>query len=320
MSTAPQAPTGTAPADHAEDGAGQKADLARTGERIEALLDAASTGSGVARERAEELVRLVVDLYGAGLERILDILYETDRLDEALLADLAADELVSSLLVVHGLHPYDVNTRVEQALERVRPYLGSHGGDVSLVGVTDEGVVTLQMLGSCDGCASSAVTLSLAVEDAIRAAAPEVASIEVEETPKTAPVISIDSLSVRTRAVAGSGGGARWSAVPELVDLSSGEVRGAVVGGVAVAACRVGDQSFAFRDSCPRCQAGLVDGSLERQLGGSAAVLRCAGCGGHYDVRRAGASLDLDGGHLDPLPLLVRDGVVEIAVPDVVPS
>ena len=79
----------------------------------------------VARERAEELVRLVADLYGAGLERMLDILHDAGRLDDDVLAALAGDELVASLLLVHGLHPYDVHTRVEQALDGVRPYLGS---------------------------------------------------------------------------------------------------------------------------------------------------------------------------------------------------
>ena len=88
---------------------------------------------------------------------------------------------MASLLLVHGLHPYDVETRVEQALDGVRPYLGSHGGDVELLGVTDDGVVRLRLLGSCDGCPSSSVTLKLAVEEAIEAAAPEVDGIEVEE-------------------------------------------------------------------------------------------------------------------------------------------
>ena len=73
---------------------------------------ALSTGGPVARERAEELVRLVTDLYGAGLERLLEVLADAGRLDEALLDALAADELVASLLLVHGLHPYDVGTRV----------------------------------------------------------------------------------------------------------------------------------------------------------------------------------------------------------------
>ena len=154
--------------------------LHATGERIETLLEASAAGGAVARERAEELVRLVVDLYGAGLERVLTILHEGGRLDDELLAALAADDLVASLLLVHGLHPYDVQTRVEQALDGVRPYLGCHGGDVELLEVTDDGVVRLRLLGSCDGCASSSVTLKLAVEGAIEAAAPEIIGIEVE--------------------------------------------------------------------------------------------------------------------------------------------
>src|SRR5687767_3620052 len=114
-------------------------DLRATGERIDTLLDASASGGAVARERAEELVRLVTDLYGAGLERFLDLLHESGRLDDDLLAQLADDDLLASLLLVHGLHPYGVETRVEHALESVRPYLGSHGGDVELLAVTDDG-------------------------------------------------------------------------------------------------------------------------------------------------------------------------------------
>ena len=84
-----------------------------------------------------------------------------------------ADDLVASLLLVHGLHPHDVERRIEDALDSVRPYLGSHGGDVKLLGVDDD-VVRLQFAGSCKSCPSSAVTLELAVEDAVRAAAPEI--------------------------------------------------------------------------------------------------------------------------------------------------
>ena len=154
-------------------------DFHAVGERINALIDASASGGVVARERAEELVRLVADLYGAGLERLLTILHELGRLDDEALAALAADDLVAGLLLVHDLHPYDVTTRVEQALDNVRPYLGSHGGDVELLGVSDD-VVRLRLLGSCDGCPSSSVTLKLAVEGAIEAAAPEIIAIEVE--------------------------------------------------------------------------------------------------------------------------------------------
>ena len=93
--------------------------------------------------------------------------------------ELASDDLVASLLLVHGLHPHDVTTRVHRALEGVRPYLASHDGDVELLAVTGDGAVHLRLLGSCEGCPSSSVTMELAVKDAIAAAAPEVTSIEV---------------------------------------------------------------------------------------------------------------------------------------------
>lgn len=299
-------------------------DLRATGERIEALLEASAGGGQVARERAEELVRLVVDLYGAGLERVLEIAYDSGRLDDALLEQLAADDLVASLLLVHGLHPYDVETRVGRALDEVRPYLGSHGGDVELVGISDEGAVRLRMLGSCDGCPSSSVTLTLAVETAIQKAAPEVTGIEVEEavaTPASPSVIPVSALRTRLGAddvstVAGSGEGVAWEPVSALGDLASGQVAGFTVAGVAVVGARVGSDLYAYRDRCPRCAGALADGVVERRLGGRAgdAVLRCPGCRGHYDVRQAGQGLD-DDSHLEPFPLLVQDGVVSVAVP-----
>ena len=161
-------------------------------------------GGPVARERAEELVRVVVDLYGAGLERLLEI--AGPQLPESTVEEIASDELVSGLLVVHGLHPYDLAERVERALESVRPYLRSHGGDVELLEADGHGAVRLRLLGHCDGCAGSTATLRTAVQDAIDAAAPEVVRVDVEEP--TAPAhpapagafVPVDALSVRTRA------------------------------------------------------------------------------------------------------------------------
>jgi Fe-S cluster biogenesis protein NfuA len=177
-------------------------DVAAIGERIEALLDASSAHGAMARERSEELVRLVVDLYGAGLERMLDVLHDAGRLDDAALAALAGDDLVASLLLVHGLHPYDVTTRIGTALDDVRPYLATHGGDVELVGVAPDGVARVRLLGTCDGCASSSVTLKLAVEAAILGAAPEVTTVEVATPEPAAPhgsagVIPVGALRAR---------------------------------------------------------------------------------------------------------------------------
>ena len=97
----------------------------------------------------------------------------------------------------------------------MRPYLGTHGGDVELLEITDDGVVRLRLLGSCDGCASSSVTLKLAVEGAIEAAAPEVTAIEVETPTSSDPtgsVIPTASLFSRVGPVAGNEPGAAWEA------------------------------------------------------------------------------------------------------------
>jgi Fe-S cluster biogenesis protein NfuA/nitrite reductase/ring-hydroxylating ferredoxin subunit len=302
-------------------------DLRMTGERIDALIDAiAGGGAGPAnptrsRERAEDLVRAVTDLYGAGLVRLLTIVHDSGRLDDELLGLLAGDELVASLLLVHGLHPYDVRTRVEHALDEVRPYLGSHGGDVELLAVTDMGAVRLRLLGSCDGCPSSSVTLELAVQDAIEAAAPEITSIEVEApTPPPAAGTLIPVEALRTRIDLGTPdarAGANWHTLPSAAGLASGQAVAATAGDVELFVCRVGPDVFAFRDVCARCSSSLEGALPVRRLGGGTgdAVLTCPACGAHYDVRRAGACLDAADLHLDPFPLLADAGTVAVALP-----
>ncbi len=292
-----------------------------SGDRIQTLLDSCAASGSVAHERAQELVREVAGLYGAGLERIMQLCGEpaNEPGDRPGLAErLAADDLVASLLLVHGLHPHDVHRRVSDALDRVRPYLGSHGGDVDLLEVADragEVTVRLAFQGSCKSCPSSAVTLELAVEDAVRAAAPEISSIEVVTPEPTEPtkVISADSLMARVRSNGSAGSTGRvpttWHPAPEMADLEPGEVAGFLVAGITLLACRVGDQTFAYRDHCPVCDDSLAGAELRDSL------LGCPGCRSSYDVVRAGAGADGSAAHLDPLPLLIRNGVLSVALP-----
>jgi Fe-S cluster biogenesis protein NfuA/nitrite reductase/ring-hydroxylating ferredoxin subunit len=322
----------------------------QAGDRIESLLDALGAGGAVARGRAEELVRQVTDLYGSGLARILEILDGRGQLDRATLDALTADELVSSLLVIHGLHPQDLDTRVAAALDSVRPYLGSHGGNVELLDVSPEGVVRLKLLGTCQGCPSSSVTLKFAVEEAIESAAPEVTAIEVveEESRQATPaVIPVDALLVRLNhpddggthgavgaappAVSSTGpdpgpagnwhehAPGSWQAVPEIAGLEQGDVAGFLVSGYPVLACRTGQDLYAYRDYCPRCTGSMAGATLQRALAGpvGGGLLRCPACRAHFDVRQAGSCLEDRSLHLDPLPLLVRSGVMSVAVPAV---
>src|ERR1700756_4751484 len=119
MADRPEIPSGTRPETAEVEGQWRTA-----GDRIQTLLDSSAASGAAAYERAQQLVREVVGLYGAGLERIMQLG------DPGMPERLAADDLVASLLLVHGLHPHDVRRRVTDALDRVRPYLGSHGGDV----------------------------------------------------------------------------------------------------------------------------------------------------------------------------------------------
>ena len=149
--------------------------------RVESLL-------GGLDERATEAVQALVELYGEALGRFVAG------------ADPTQDELLSHLLLVHDLHPVDAETRVRRALEEVRPYLGSHGGDVELLGV-EEGVARVRLDGTCNGCPSSAVTLRNAIEEAIMRAAPELERIDAEGVAEPEPqpaLVQIGSLQCPT--------------------------------------------------------------------------------------------------------------------------
>src|SRR5271170_3034372 len=246
------------------EGVEQEAQWRTAGDRIQTLLDASAASGAVAHERAEQLVRELTDLYGAGLERMMRLAVSANP---ELAETFADDQLVASLLMVHNLHPHGIERRVSDALESVRPYLGSHGGDVHLIEVAEGpggDIVRLQFSGSCKSCPSSAVTLELAVEDAIRAAAPEVESIEVvtAEQPKVASVISPESLMNRLHT---SGHGKPvWHQVPDVAGLAPGEVGGFSVDGVTVVACRVGEDLFAYRDRCGNCGESLAGAALHK--------------------------------------------------------
>lgn len=139
-----------------------------------------------ARERAEELVRTIVTLYGEGIERVLSIVHAelADR-SEAVFERLCDDKFVESLLCLHGLHPIALEDRIDQALQSVLPYIKSHKGNMEVSRI-DGDVVYLRLEGSCEGCPASAATLKLAVERAILERVPEIREVRAEEPATTA--------------------------------------------------------------------------------------------------------------------------------------
>jgi Fe-S cluster biogenesis protein NfuA len=164
-------------------------------QEMEALPDART------RDRVRDLIQTLLDLHAAGLAKLLDYIAASGEPGQAILGTLASDELTSALLTLHGLHPVDFETRVRQALDSVRPYLRSHGGNVELIGISD-GVLRLRMQGSCHSCPSSAQTLKQSIEEAILARAPDAAAIEVEgvtepPAPSAGAFVPVEQLTVR---------------------------------------------------------------------------------------------------------------------------
>ena len=285
------------------------------GARVEELLDALRSGtfSGAA-PAAEELVRLLVGLYGDGLSHIVAALRDQGEPGVAMLRQLAEDPLVESLLLLHDLHPLDVDARIQRALDRVRPYLGSHAGGVEYLGVRD-GVALLRLEGSCHGCPSSTVTVQLAIEGAVADAAPEVTKVVVEGmTAPPAPAL----LQIGRRPGSETNEDhperdATWVTLPAIGPPSARPVL-ATAGDVAVLVCSVRGTLYAYRDGCAACGSSLAEGGLERER------LACPGCGTRYDVRLAGRGLDDPALHLEPLPLLSDSTGVRVAVPEAVRS
>jgi Fe-S cluster biogenesis protein NfuA len=146
------------------------------GDRVEALLSELRSQAGPqVAATAEELVSCLVELYGAGLARITEIVGE-DESGPKLMDKLVADPLVESLLLVHDLHPLDTSARVRRAVEEVLPQLGSHAGNVEYLGLDEAGVIRLRLEQS--GC--SADTVRDLIEKAVAGAAPEAAGVAIE--------------------------------------------------------------------------------------------------------------------------------------------
>ena len=148
-------------------------------ERIEGLIarvDASADPN--LRAAAKELLQATLQFHGTGLARIMEFVSQAGDAGNHLLERFSRDDLISGLLLLHGLHPQDMETRVKQAIERIGASLRLHGSEVDLIGVAD-GVVRVRIRGGSAGCGAPAA--KPAVESAIYEAAPDLNGIIVED-------------------------------------------------------------------------------------------------------------------------------------------
>jgi Fe-S cluster biogenesis protein NfuA len=162
----------------AQDTALQKR-IQRIGAIVEQLESAADPKT---RTLAKELLESIMALHGAGLERILEIAGDSGDAGRAIIQKCGSDDLVSSLLLLYSLHPEDLPTRVNRALENLQGYLNKYSAKAEIVSIREDGSVILRLDVQSTGCGSSAASVKSTLESAIQDAAPDAPFVIVEET------------------------------------------------------------------------------------------------------------------------------------------
>jgi Fe-S cluster biogenesis protein NfuA/nitrite reductase/ring-hydroxylating ferredoxin subunit len=304
----------------------EQAASARTGDGPERLVERVqelqaaleASGDSATSELAEELVSAVVQMYGAGLERIVGVVTEAGSDGERIAEALTADPLVATLLLIHDLHPVPLEDRVQAALDSVRPYMESHGGGVELLGL-ENGIARIFLRGSCSDCSASTVTLELAIKQALEDYAPDLAALEVEGVaPQTVGGVGLPMATGSAPAtgmelpVVISGPHPTptpsWFEVSSLGEIADGMVVPVAVAGLPLLIANVDGTLLAYRDVCAGCGGTMHDGDLR------AGALVCRHCERSFFLPRAGRSMDDDKIQLEPVPLLREQGHVRVAI------
>ena len=153
-----------------------QAKVQRIGELVREL---ESISDAESRAGAKTLVQLLLDLHAVGLERVMEIVASGGEAGSRTIDDFGRDPLVSSLLVLYGLHPLDFESRVARALEKVRPQVRKGGGEFELISLKGD-VVRLQLRVTGHACASTGKTLRGLVEGALYEGAPDMSTLVIE--------------------------------------------------------------------------------------------------------------------------------------------
>lgn len=248
-----------------------------------------------------ELETLVATLEREGDQRALFLLELVDAIHRPALKRILAGEVshpvAQAVLAMYDLAALDDRLRVEEALDQVRPYIGSHGGRVDVLEV-DGGTVHVMLSGACHGCAGSALTLRRGIEQALREHYPGFSEVVAHEP---APPPGSEGLRRPVFEAAGT-----------LGELAPGTMRVLERRGESIVIVNLAGEPYAFRNACP-LEAGRrlpLDGG---RLAGHVLVCPWHNCA--YDVR-SGRRVDdrPDGPGLAVVPVAVRDGVLAVAV------
>ena len=244
------------------------------------------------KELMQECIQEILSFYGHGLERILKIISNgNNAAAKDIYNNLIEDSFLSGLLLIHDLHPLDLRTRLHLALEKVKPYMDSHGGSVEIVSL-ENGIAKLKLSGSCKGCPSSASTLELGIKQAIEEICPDLLELQVE------------GIVTSARSNHNERG---WKTIKGVDSLPNEGIRAVEVAGTNLIICKLNEQLYAYQNFCPACERSFSNGTLVKN------ILSCQ-LGHSYDIQLAGRCTNDENLHLNPYPLLQEGDVTKVAV------
>jgi Fe-S cluster biogenesis protein NfuA/nitrite reductase/ring-hydroxylating ferredoxin subunit len=283
-------------------------DVNRQKERIEGLVEQIEKFQDPAmRSLLAESMEAVLTLHSSGLQHIFDLINQTDGSADDVKKNLLADDFIKGLLVMHGLHPDDLETRLYKALDKIKPYMDSHGGNVDVLSI-ENGVATLELQGHCDGCPSSATTLELGIKQAIEEECPDLIDLEVKgvaDNPLANEIRRINQSSAKSNDVSAEKPG--WKVVPGITSLANGDKTSVEIDGTPLIVCKIDNKFYAYRNECPGCGMTFDSGELEGKY------LKCK-LNHKFNVKEAGKSPNDPDIHLSPFPLLEENRQIKVAV------
>ncbi|MGI9067245.1 MAG: Rieske 2Fe-2S domain-containing protein [Pyrinomonadaceae bacterium] len=274
------------------------------------------------REKALELVQIILRLYGESLRRIIAT-FEAEPQRDRILARMANDEVIRSILLIHGLMPVSLYDRVAAKLNDLRPYLVSQGCDVELLGI-DDARARMRLMRSGKGAPPIAV-LKAEIENALSEVAPDLVGIEieglsekVEATAKVAAALGRmiekpqqDSkpalVQIKRRQAEGSSPENTWVPVIRSQSIEAGDFKIVNYEDINVLILNLEGEFYAYQNACADGGRPLDDSLFQSPM------LNCSCHGYGYDLRR-GNCIERPDLNLISVPVNLEDQKVRIGI------
>ena len=277
----------------------------------------------VVREKALDLVQMILALHGEVLHRILKTLDSSPQ-REQMLSQIIGDDVVRSVLIIHGLAPDDLPTRVAATIENLRPFLITQGCDVKLLAV-ENGRAQIRLMRSGQG-APPILALKSEIEKALAEAAPDLLGIEIEgvaeqieATAKAAELLG-SMISGRNgnsqaakpvqikRVKRAENHEGKWISVVRALGFDEGSFKVVSYSDINLLICKTGGEFYAYRNVCAAGSNTLDNAIFENPM------LVCECHGYHYNLRRKGTCVERTDLRLEALPVKIEDDKVKVAL------